>query len=333
MIGVMTHARSTFLASLLVFTAGCGARNPLDDGGSTGGSTGPTTITTGSTTTTTITATTTTTTVPEATPLAGHWVQQTIGGCINGEEWLSFSPPNGFVHTLVDRNFCGPHSVAAHFGDFSATPSTVELKWPIPDGAEGRFFTFTVRDAPFWSPPPPSYPGYVSGDRWLNVASYRRSGDALVWHRNDRRESATESGIYATSLSIDVALDASPDPSGVSAPCTMNVTIAASVVPPGGKPSSGTESFAFSCTATAVDSKVFAVIIPDGFELWGGTQWYDLLKSKGVYDTYDSLLASLFESGFKPVLSYDPNDTSALFHDSPEAWYFEMLSPPPDHAD
>src|SRR6185503_20270841 len=43
--------------------------------------------------------------------IEGHFMKPSIGNCINAEDWLSFSAPPGFVHTLVDRNFCGPHGV------------------------------------------------------------------------------------------------------------------------------------------------------------------------------------------------------------------------------
>src|SRR5262245_33161815 len=110
-------------------------------------------------------------------------------------------PPAGFVHTLVDRNFCGAHSVDANPGTFAAATPKITLDWPSMGNMESRSFTFAVID-PHPAPPPPAYPGYVTGARALNVEAYRRTGEALVWHRESHRKSESAQGHYATSLTI-----------------------------------------------------------------------------------------------------------------------------------
>jgi len=305
-----------------IATSSCGSNVVESPGGAGGTTTGSTSTTTGSTSTTST----------STGALLGHWMQQTIGDCINGEEWWTFGPGTTFTHTQVDRNFCGPHGVTPSAGDFSDDGTQATVGWGDAGTKEGRRFTYAVVD-PHPSPPPPAYPGYVTGARALNVAAYRVSADGITYVRESDRESSDPNGAYTTTVAVTVTLDAPLPADSSTTACTMHVTVVASASPAqSSKPSSGQETFDFPCHAGPTQTSLFFWVTADGWDIYG-SGWYDLLKSKGVYDKYDTVVISVFESSFRPVLYYVPGKPDALFHDDTSAWYFEMLSPPPDHVD
>lgn len=322
-----------FFGGLSVLAAGCSGTTLIESPGAGGGGSTSTTITTATTSTTSSSTSTTTSTIdPGAAELSGHWMRSTFGDCANFEEWYSFTPPGGFVHTAVDLDFCGPHSLEASPGTFTVAASNATIEWTHSAGMEAYGFTFAVIDP---HPVPPDLgPDYAGGPRALNVEAYRRAGEELVWHRESQRRSESPQGVYSSTLRVDVALDAPIEPSTGITACNMTVTLHAAVDPPYamGKPAEGTETFTFACTYGITMTSYFMRLIPDGFDPYS-SDWYEVLKTKGVYDKYDGGVVSLFESGFRPVLFFDPADTSALFHDGYSSWFYEVKSPPPDAVD
>jgi len=259
---------------------------------------------------------------PDAAPdifaakLAGHWMRWDVGNCIDVQEWLTFEPPTGFVHTFVDHNACGPHFVASTPGSFSAEGQIVQIDW----GGEHRIFSAAVLDA---------YPG---GGRGLNTKAYRRAGAPLVWHREDVRTSVWSGEAHTSSLIVDVALDAGLAPSAAPVACTMTLTITASVSPSSDpKPAVGTETFTLPCTYGPTATSPWMRLAADGFELYDGS-WHDVLKAHGIYGKYASGVAVLFER-CRPSVYFDPADTSVWWHDVSDAWFFESKMPPPDKVD
>src|SRR5262245_57304959 len=73
--------------------------------------------------------------------LSGHYMQQTIGNCINFEQWLSFDAPPAFTHTDVDRDFCGSHSVVPAMGTYKVSGAALEMAWSTAKSSETRRFT------------------------------------------------------------------------------------------------------------------------------------------------------------------------------------------------
>jgi hypothetical protein len=317
---------SVLLAIAVCSAAGCDSRLAVEGSGAGAGG-GPTTILDAGMD------------GPAADPwvakLAGYWMQQSIGDCINSEEWYTFNPPAGFVHTLVDRNFCGPHGVRVDPGSTSALSQIVSLAWTTPAGYEQRTFSTAVLD-PYPSPPAPPVPGYVPGTRALNVMAYRRDGGLLVWQRETTSKSdwsTPPAGTSASSLRITVILDAPPGPSSGPVACKLTVQIDASSTLPGAQTSSGSETFVFPCHYAPKPGSPWSRLTADGFEQSDvDSTWYDFLMSKGVEGKYTPGVASLFEEGFRPILYFNPSEASELFHDVPFAWFFEMKSPPPAQA-
>src|SRR5262245_21171411 len=80
--------------------------------------------------------------------LSGHYMQQSIGNCINVERWYSFDAPPAFTYTDVNRNYCGPHSVTPEPGTYKLSGANLEIAWTSPQGSELREFTY-VRIDPF----------------------------------------------------------------------------------------------------------------------------------------------------------------------------------------
>jgi hypothetical protein len=268
---------------------------------------------------------------PWPTKLAGYWVQQSIGNCINGEEWYTFSPPAGFVHTVVDRNFCGPHSVRVDPGSASAAAQIVSLAWTSPTSNEQRSFSAAVLD-PYPSPPPPPDPSYVAGARALNTMAYRRAGAPLVWRRETTSKSDWSTpapGSSSTSLKIDVTLDAAPAPSTSPVACAMTLAFEASASPASGPLlSSGTESWSLPCHYA--NKGPWILVTADGFEQSDvDSSWTDFLTAKGIDAKYAPAVVSLFDEGFRPILYLAPSQPDEMFHDIGFAWFYEMKNPPP----
>jgi hypothetical protein len=264
-------------------------------------------------------------------------MQEEIGNCIMIEEWFAFEPPHSLVHTLVDRNSCGPHGVYASPGTYSAADGVVDLSWSSSQGAEARRFTAVVLD-PWPLPVSPPYPDYKMGTRALGRMAYLRAGSSLTWHRSDERESvptATPGTYTKRSITIDVTLDKPLAAVSESMECQMNVTMSVRVdMGAAGGPYSGDETFELPCTYGPQTGRPWLRVVAKGFDKTEADRmWMDLLTQKGVWTKYAASVSNSFYDEFKPILYFDAADTSTLFPDVYYAWSNQMLTPPPSTVD
>jgi hypothetical protein len=267
--------------------------------------------------------------------LLGHYMQQQIGNCINTELWLSFEPGGGFLHTTVDRNYCGPHGVFVAKGAYERQGPTLELRWSEAQfqSEELRRFTFAMVD-PYLAEPADPTPGYAWTTSALHTKSYARVGGSLSYHRDDRSRSETQAGLWDRSFSADITFDA---PLGVpSGPevCSMTVALEVAVQVDPAKPlSTGKESFTLPCSYDVDPTLPYVKISADGFENpWDGS-WSDFLASLGIWEKYPGYVGSVFEAEFRPILYYLPGESGRLFHVLWSSAYQEMKHPPPESVE
>lgn len=261
-------------------------------------------------------------------PLSGHYMQQMIGNCINEEEWLSFSPPEGFTYTFVDRNYCAPHSVTATPGLQSNDGSVVEIVWNVEEGTETRRFTYARVDPYPGSPGVPLEPGYELGTAALNHTAYARAGTSLTWHREDFVDQNYGEYAWFQDMKIDLTFAAPLGTPMENTACSMTVTIAIQAEYDGVL-SSGDESFVLPCTYGPDEVLPWIRVAADGFENPNDGDWSDYLGSLGVWSKYPASVQNAFGK-FYPMFYYVPGDDSRLFQDHWQSWYLEMKTPPPD---
>lgn len=273
--------------------------------------------------------------IPEPAPVdvSGHYMQMAIGNCINSEDWLSFSNQPDFTHTLVDRNYCGPHGVFAHPGSFAFLPGQViEMKWKSATDKEGEVRQYTVH--PFepypYIPPQPMPDGYQAGNRALNTMAYVRTGDDFTYRRTDSRNWTSNPGDYLQTILIEVSFGAPFEPVSEPTPCSMKVRMVGSVSGSQTMPQQGEEFFSFGCMYGPVPDSPWIRVLADGFEenVWGG-QWMDLLSKMGIWDKYSAPLSSMFYEKFYPSFYIAPDNSNVLIDNRSTAWYQQMLDGPP----
>jgi hypothetical protein len=258
-------------------------------------------------------------------------MQLEIGNCISAEEWLGFTGAHGFVHTMVDRDFCGPHSVDAEQGTYTAHPGQVlEVAWGTDADGTRRRFTANVID-PYLGGADPLPDGYVTGPRALNTMAYVRAGASLSWHREQSRRWASQGGVYDEQISIDLAFDTPLGaPAGPTA-CNMTAHLVVGVSVTGAAPGSADETFVLPCTYGPAAGSPWIRVVADGFDMSTvNSSWSDYLTSHGIWNKYPSYVSNAFYDSFRPEVFYAPSDDGVLFHDVTMAWYREMLSPPPE---
>jgi hypothetical protein len=319
------HGQFVLVAAALLSGIGCGSSAALGVSSGTGGHT--------SSSSTSSSGAGGAAVDPFVASLAGYWVQQSIGNCIDAEEWYAFGSPAGFVHTIVDRNACGPHSVHADPGTTSTSAThVVSLAWPSPMGSEARTFTAVVLD-PFPSPPAAPDPSYVPGPRALSTMAYHRAGAPLTWHRESTSQSTTSSppASFGTTLALDVTLDVEPAPSKSPLACTMTLAFAASASPATGPlPSSATESWSLPCHFASDATTPWIRVTADGFEQSDvDSTWTDFMTKQGVDAKYAPAVVNMLDESFRPILYVDPAGPDDLFHGVTFAWFHEMKNPPP----
>lgn len=264
--------------------------------------------------------------------VAGHYMQMSIGNCINAEDWLSFSAPPQFTHTLVDRDYCGEHSVSAHPGSFSALPGHIlETEWKSDTEGMMHSFTLHVFEPYPYVPPQPMPDGYNAGTKALNTMAYVRTDDTLTYRRTEHKRWISGADDFRQSLLIELSFGAPFESVTAPTPCTMKVRISASVDGTLTKPETGEEFFGFACTYGPVPDSPWIQVSADGFgdNIYGG-QWMDLLTDMGVWDKYSSPLSSLFYEQFYPLFYIAPDDSNVLIDNRGTAWYQQMLHAPPD---
>lgn len=260
-------------------------------------------------------------------------MQNVIGDCINGEDWLEFRGPSGFVGTFVDRNYCGPHSVHRYEGSMSVLPDRV-VAYTLTTEQETRSFAFTstvLDPAPpgTFPPVPPPDPPYVYGNR--AYAPFAFSRDASGAYVRTEHVARSTLGPSPTTVTTDVnsTMTVTPAPANAKAgdACMMHLEMTAAVSYDA-DPSPKKLAFDIEC-AWVTEPSGWLAILPKGKKPEeAGTFWYDLLQSKGVAKlghAGDALYA-----GFVPHLLRVPARPDVLV--MPRGWYREMLQSPPTSA-
>jgi hypothetical protein len=267
--------------------------------------------------------------------LGGHYMQQQIGDCINGEEWLSFGSSPSFTHTYVNRDFCGPHSVEAAPGTFQDDGAIVEMKWISSSSNETHRYTYALVEyegAPLSSP----FPEYEFGTHAVTLLGYARVGDSLVWHREQHQIYSDFDGVpvYEQHVVVDLELDAPlVDPAGPTA-CTLTAHVAVENVVDPQKPSEkGDEVFVVPCSYDVDFSKPWIRLAADGIE--SAYDWSMYLEAQGIWSKYPGQVADSIYYGFLPVLHYVKGHEERMFNDISwgKGWFFEMKNPPPSSVE
>ncbi len=320
---------------------GCGSQVVIDGanpsetaaaGTTTTTSTSTSAATSTSTSTSTSAATTATSTGAGggAASLNGNFMQQQIGDCINGEIWLGFAAAPAFTHTLVDRNFCGPHGVKAQPGSYLPEPGEIGFKWTGDAGLEKQTHGYAVVEPVPSVPADPLPPGYAYGPRAVNLMAYTLHDGPVAYHRLEWRGTSTKMADYIQTATIDLVFDAPIAAPAAPKPCTMTVTMQVSVSGAMQPDAKGSETWKLPCKVRPPDKTSFATITADGFEnsQYDGS-WGAFLDKQGVAKKYAPDVAGLFDDEFRPVLAFVPSEPAHLFHDVYFAWYYEMKNPPP----
>jgi hypothetical protein len=271
-------------------------------------------------------------------------MQNTIGNCINIEEWLTFTPPAGVVETLVDRDFCGPHGVTSRPGMFGGggPAKILDLKWAVPGQTAARSFTAAVIES-YPSTPAPHPEGYEPAGGALNAMAYARPELDLVWRRTQKvvYSPDAQGKKYTTLLHIAVSFQEEPDSMKAPAACAFEVSVSASVwadepTDPATLPDDeGSFTAPLPCSYAIDMSTPWVRLTGDGFEDSDiNNSWRDYLNDvHGISDKYTGIVSSMLTEGFRPILYFEPGNSSVLFHDASFAWYPRMKSPPPASAD
>lgn len=261
--------------------------------------------------------------------LDGHWMQNAIGNCINAEDWLEFRGPTGFVHTLVDRDYCGPHSVRRAEGSMSVLPErVVSYSFATPFRAPTYTRTSIVLDPVppgTFAPNPPPDPPYAYGQRaFVPFAFSRNAGGTYV--RTDITKDGSGTGPVTLITSVTSELTVTPAP--VSAKpgdaCMIHLVMVASVSYDT-DPTPKTVTFDFACEY-ANELSGWLGILPKGKKPDDVSGfWYDLLQTKNVAKLGHA--GDALRAGFFPHLIRVPAQPDVLV--MPRGWYREMLQPPP----
>ena len=311
-------ARCSFIIAAPALIAACGSRSTLDARGTSA-------ATSTSTSTSASTASGTSTTSSGAgggggsLEISGHFMQPQIGNCINAEDWWSFGEKLAFVHTLVNRDFCGKHSVTPSAGNYFLDSATgvLSLSW----AAEFRHYTIAILDPHQEGSGLGLPPGYAWGSRAINRMAYRRRVPVPLWHR----EEVVEQGGGDHTFSIDLTID--PPLTTPSQTVHCEITIAIAVTTSSGN---GNESWTLPCTFQPTKGWPGARLTADGFEdSETNSKWYAFLEKQGIYQKYPSAVAGTFEQAMRPAWVFLPSDPATLFHDVGFGWYQEMKNPPP----
>jgi hypothetical protein len=256
-----------------------------------------------------------------------------IGDCIDFEAWLTFGPEPIFTNTGVNRDFCGPHSVNAAEGSYSIDGvERLQYSWSREEGyEESRRVTAVIVPGEGFGEMLPE--GYETGDRRLNLMGYRRQTDGSYLRNDDHLTiSRSDPGYYQDlQFTAEVSLDGGIPSTVAPTECHMTVTLTVSVdAGTDAMPIEGVETFEFDCSRVEGPDDSWPRIAAAGYEesAYSGN-WMDLFQDRGIWDRYPVAISNAMYDLFRPVLSFDPADESRLFRDVYNAWYVEMVNPPP----
>ena len=272
--------------------------------------------------------------------LSGHWMRRDIGNCIDVETWLSFLLPDGFVHTEIDRNACGPHAVRKTAGELKILPQQLlQYTWHAkqtgaPQQWQQRKVTAAlVEDLPGVTDGSPE-PGYKPGKRGLTELAWVRAQDGQPFKRLDSLERVTD-GTKPThtvqTASVQVQVSPPPDAAKPGDACTMVAQLSVSWDPGPNEPGSqAIEQFTLPCHYAKDSTTGWLVVAADGFEQSAGNAaWMKLLETKGIWKKYSGLTAQQLYDAFRPVLHQPPGQRNLLLSLASHGWYREFLNDPP----
>jgi hypothetical protein len=276
--------------------------------------------------------------------LEGHYMQNLIGNCINIEEWLTFTPPGEVVETIVDRDFCQPHSLTSRPGTYGGGGSSqiLDLQWAAPGQTAARRFTATVVES-YPSLPQPAPEGYELAGGALNAMAYARPGADLTWHRTKRVVYAPDpqGKKYTTLVTIELTFQEELDAMKAPASCSMGVSVDARVWsdepsdPQSPPDDQGSFTTSLPCSYAMDMSQPWIRLTGDGFEASDtDNSWRDYLDDNyGISMKYSGVVSSMLTEGFRPILYFEPATSRTLFHNASFAWYPRMKNPPPTTVD
>lgn len=252
--------------------------------------------------------------------LLGHWADFRLGNCINDEAWLSFGERSELTVTSVDRNYCGPHSVAAAKGTYVEGPQTLKLSWAPTTGPRELEASYAIikRSRPLeWVPQ-----AYQFGDRSISLGAWSGSGAAFT--RAWLEHSVEGAKTYARATRAEVAFDAPV--LGLAEGSTVTATLRWTSRVEWGEqpPSSLDESFTLPCRVKTEGGvrRVRAVVLDEHDGFW------KLLTARGLDKSYGWDLDRVIHA-FGPdwLVLADGRLFQAPAWAAPE--YLELRQPPP----
>lgn len=259
--------------------------------------------------------------------LDGWWMTAQIGDCISAEEWLKYEQPSGFVHTVVDRNYCGPHSVTQIKGTMSLSSAhDVQSTWASPEETQLRLRTTAVLDdaAKLASGSLPD-PSYVRGTRALAAGALAQDGIGRFVRRDTWRRTPAQGPVYATDATVSVSLAPAPDAAKAGDACTMSIDVAVQLEI-NGVAEADTVSIGVACIYRASPSVGWLEIVPKLAPDSAQNAWYDALTGAGVWKKPGHVADAIYAS-FVPDLLLPPGQPDVVV--MPRDLYGEMLSSPP----
>lgn len=259
----------------------------------------------------------------QSSALLGHWATFNIGNCINDEAWLSFAAEGTLRVTSVNRDFCGPHSLAAADGTFSESASMLTLNWNPVGGRRTLETSFSVTsqggEPPYFDPTT----GYRLGLRLLSTAVWTRT--AARFERVSKEHFLERGETYLKDIRTEVSFNVPVDSSSPPGDCVATLTWHADFEWGTDPKRSVRESFELPCRITVESGrrlvKAKALDTYDGFDR--------ILQSRGLPAKYGWVLDQL-SHGFGPdwVVGADENLHLRLSSNSPS--FLEMRHGPPE---
>ena len=153
------------------------------------------------------------------------WMQAVLGNCINTEEWLHLAQPAALSHAVVDRDFCGPHSVTRVEGAVVGLPqSVVRMSWNDGTSHVTERTMIVLDPAPQVALPGPlPDPSYQLGTRALAGAAFVASGNGFIRRAFSDQTAPLEH--WSSEVSLSLTLDPGPSRAKPGDACKMHVDV------------------------------------------------------------------------------------------------------------
>ncbi|MSQ81398.1 MAG: hypothetical protein EXR77_00535 [Myxococcales bacterium] len=263
----------------------------------------------------------------------GNWMKPILGNCINAEEWLVLAPPETLVRTLIDRNDCGPHSLAKVAGTMKILPNQI-LELTFQDKAAYQQWkrTAAVLDSVVGVPEPQlADPNYKRGKRGLTMLAFVRGTTGGPFVRSDIHQTVIEKPKpldTKTTTNVQLLISPPPDTAQDGQACTMSATISAQYEPGGTeKITYGSEKLDLPCHFSVDKNTGWLRIVADGHET--SLAWDKLFESKGLWKKYSSQVGQLLYDSFRPNLLQPPEQRGVLVSLATLGWYYEFINEAP----